>query len=1690
MTRWLCCGRFVARESWLMVGGAICLAVSQTLAFSTNSAVAQITPDGTLPNNSSVKLEGSTFNITGGTQAGSNLFHSFGQFSVPTGGTAFFNNAVDIQNIIGRVTGGSISNIDGLIRANGAANLFLINPSGIVFGPNASLNVGGSFLASTASSLKFADGFEFSATARQSTPLLTISVPIGLQFGANPGSIQSQSVATNSNGESVGLQVEPGKTLALVGGDVRLDGGLLQAANGRVELAGVAAWGTVNLQVNNNNFSLTFPVDIPTADVSLLNAAKVDVTGNGAGSVGITARSIDISGGSKISAGLNKEAGIASVPGNITLNATGVVTIDQLSRITNMSALGTTANAGNISIQAGDIFVDNRATVPDGNEIFAALDTSSNGQGRAGNVSLSATGKITLIGQDANIQDKVISTYGSQGLGGGGDISLSAAGSILLSNAYLLAGSNTANGGNISLIGNNVSIADNSSLITGTGGGNAGNITIKSPGDVSIKRSLVSTNVGSDITVNAGDINISGRSVSVTEGAELTARLSRGSGKAGNISINAVDKVEISGNDPFDGIDGMGGDRAGDFQNTVLTTRTQENAIGNAGNISIQAGEIFVDSRASVPDGKERPTTLDTTSNGQGRGGNVSLSATGKITLIGEDANVLDKVIYTYNEQGLGGGDISLSAGDSISLENAYLQAGGGKANGGSISLFANNSISIADNSSLISGTGGGKAGDITVKSAGNVSIQNSLLVSAVGGELAGQAKGGDINISGQSVFVTDGSELTAQSSKGGGNSGNINIDAKDTVEISGKEPILSPPRQDRSGTYFYTTLTTLSDEMARGTAGNININTGKLRVLDGAVIAADTRSDFRGGDIMVNAKVVELSNGGQILTTARSRGNAGNILLKVGDGIVLSGTNPNYAEEPPKYNRRVEAVSASSGLFANTEAGSSGNGGTIEINSTNLSINNGAGIGINSNGQGSAGGFLNIKAGDSIALTDGLITSGLGSQAIGQGGEINLTAGELSLTDGAKVVASTSGQGNAGRINAQVKDRVTLTNNSQIQSTVESGAVGQGGEIKLNAGELSLTDGAIVASTSGQGNAGNINIDAPNGSVSISDSSGLLTQTSSDTGKGGIIAVTTKAFEISNNATLNATTNSASDGGSVIINASTFDAVSGSKLQTTTSGSGNAGNIRVKVGDRFSLSGTGTGLFANTAPGSSGNGGSIEINSTNLSINNGASIGINSSGQGSAGRFLNINARDSIALTDGFITSGLGSQAIGQGGTINLTAGSSLSLTDGAKVVASTSGQGNAGRINAQVKDRVTLTNNSQIQSSVESTATGNGTQISISGRSLSLNNNSQITAQSQGTGNAGNINIDASTFDAVSGGKLLTTTSGSGNAGNITVNLSDRFRVSGADTGLFANTEVGSSGTGGSIFIDPRTVLIENGAGVSVDSRGTGIGGNIQIQADSLKLDNRAFLSAETASTQGGNITIQNEGLLLLRRNSQISTNAGDGQGGGDGGNITINSPNGFIVAVPNENSDITANAVTGSGGRVQINASGVFGTQFREEENPQTSDITASSQFGVNGTVEINTPDIDPNSGLINLPTVPVDTKVASGCTAGASQNQSRFVVTGRGGLPLNPREAFNNNDTVRVDWVTLNPSSDNRRSQTVTKPTIPTPAPIVEATGWVINDKGEVLLTASPPAGTPHSSWQTPTTCGAPKSAVEH
>ncbi len=145
--------------------------------------------------------------------------------------------------------------------------------------------------------------------------------------------------------------------------------------------------------------------------------------------------------------------------------------------------------------------------------------------------------------------------------------------------------------------------------------------------------------------------------------------------------------------------------------------------------------------------------------------------------------------------------------------------------------------------------------------------------------------------------------------------------------------------------------------------------------------------------------------------------------------------------------------------------------------------------------------------------------------------------------------------------------------------------------------------------------------------------------------------------------------------------------------------------------------------------------------------------------------------------------------------------------------------------------------------------------------------------------------------------------------------------------------------------------------------------------------------------------------------------------------------------------------------------------------------TNDITAISQTNptLSGTVELNIPDADLNSGLVNLPTVLVDTEVIQACTPGSSQANSEFVVTGRGGLPPSPAEALDT-DAIAVDWVTLQPESENQDSTaSSTSPTVPDSELIVEAQGWIIDPDGKVVLTASAPTATPHSFWQTLANC---------
>ncbi|MEH1836133.1 MAG: filamentous hemagglutinin N-terminal domain-containing protein [Nostoc sp.] len=487
-------------------------------------------------------------------------------------------------------------------------------------------------------------------------------------------------------------------------------------------------------------------------------------------------------------------------------------------------------------------------------------------------------------------------------------------------------------------------------------------------------------------------------------------------------------------------------------------------------------------------------------------------------------------------------------------------------------------------------------------------------------------------------------------------------------------------------------------------------------------------------------------------------------------------------------------------------------------------------------------------------------------------------------------------------------------------------------------------------------------------------------------------------------------------------------------------------------------------------------------------------------------------------------------------GGTLVVNASESVELLGGSRLLTETTNSGTAGELRIET-GRLIVQDGSQVSASTSPESTGGGGTLSVNASdSIQLigtspeDKPSGLFTITQGAGNAGELKIETGQLIVQDGAQVSASTRSQGQGGTLSVNARDSIQLIGTSaigkaSGLFVGTiangdagnlEIGtgrlivqngarisastsdeSTGQGGSVIVKARELNVLNNADITVSSQGTKKAGDLEITACSTKLDDQGKLIGQANSGDGGNITLNLQDLLLLRRNSQISTSAGTEGAGGNGGNITINAPDGFIVAKPNENSDITANAYNGNGGTVQINATKIFGIAPLTRQDLQrlgakdldprqlvTNDITAISQISPNlsGIVEINTLDVDPYRGLINLPAVPVDTQVSQACQVHTAQNQSSFTIAGRGGLPPNPRTEPLSSDATQVDWVTLNPNGENRVSTTVsTQANNSSPAPIVEAQGWVKNAKGEIVLTADAPTTTLHSSWQKPVNC---------
>jgi filamentous hemagglutinin family protein len=578
---------------------------------STKTVNAQIVSDDTA--GSQIDRANNIFTITGGTVVGENLFHSFEKFSVSAGFAAYFNNALTIQNIFSRITGGSISTIDGLIRANGNTSLFLINPAGIIFGSNAQLNIGGSFIATTAERLIFERGISFEATASDIKPLLTINMPLGLQFDGNSEAITS--INNTAPGRS-NLRLAPNRTLALIGSGVDLEKVNAIAFDGNIEIASIDR-GTVSLELDSDRGWQLGYQDVTQFDRLTLNSAFIDTSGS-QGLSRLRGTTIDLTLGSTIrnftiadgnggnidllateaitldnsslftQVGLNFDTEVAGMGGDLTIKAPQVSLINGSAVSAGTISLG---SGGNIEIEASEFLQLSGGT----NQIPSLLSTSTQGRGSGGQINI-RTGSLSVL-DGSQIQ-------AFAGEGQGGTISIEATKEVELSGT-----------GTLRLIDPNTRDITfktlNSGILASSGvenipfelqpSGKSGNLIVNTPQlSISEAAELSVSNFGPE---NAGNIQISTTELNLAAAGKIVANTASGSGGSIVLQTDSLilrDRGEISTTALRNG---NGGNINTTADNVVIleASNLRANAqAGSGGNISIDTRGFFVEPNSEI----------------------------------------------------------------------------------------------------------------------------------------------------------------------------------------------------------------------------------------------------------------------------------------------------------------------------------------------------------------------------------------------------------------------------------------------------------------------------------------------------------------------------------------------------------------------------------------------------------------------------------------------------------------------------------------------------------------------------------------------------------------------------------------------------------------------------------------------------------------------------------------------------------------------------------------------------------------------------------------------------------------------------------------------------------------------------------------------------------------------------------
>ncbi|MGG6238394.1 filamentous hemagglutinin N-terminal domain-containing protein [Nodosilinea sp. AN01ver1] len=1426
-------------------------------AGATPLAQAQVIPDATLGNEAStvtpnMPVSGSEADlIEGGALRGSNLFHSFLEFNVDAGQRLYFANPAGVESILSRITGGNPSAIFGTLGVDGAADLFLINPNGLVFGETATLDIQGSFYASTAEAIPIGDGV-YSATAPEQSTLLTVnpSALFSNYLSESSGNIVSRApLAAGENLTLAANQLDLQRQVT-AGGDLTLLGNTVQIRDAvNAPFIGFAGG---NLLVQGNEQVDVVALNHP--DSGLYSYGNMVLRSQNP--VGGDAHYW--SGGNFRVETLNGSGGSLFSPIDPIIRTFGDVFIEIYVGSSLHILAGGNVTLGTVAITAPDPgaleidFLQETVTLSDSTVVQVDGGAQPTLDVRAG-VRQEALGTPPieqLTGFNPNI-DTLFGNEFPTDTPSSADIAISDVliaapnGLVLLTNQYqpnpdLIGGSITVTGDGLYGRGIETSRPDEQ----------GGTVYLDARADVSVINSYIATsavgNVG-DVVINAGGtarfegingIDIGGISANLNVGAE---------GTGGNIRINATNLDVLNGAQIRSVVfgSGQGGDLIFNIRNTARFAGSSSGASSSVG------------------------------PGGEGQGGNVQISA--------RNLEVLDGAVLRADTLGLG------DAG-SVILEIEELARFAGRSSGAFSSINP-----------------------------------------------SGEGQGGDVQISARNLEVLGGAQLSA-GTFGFGNAGRVILEIEELARFAGSS----------SGAFSSIELG------GEGQGGNVRISARNLEVVDGAVLSADTAG----------------------------LGDAGNVILEIEELAQFVGSNP--------------LSRIASGAFSSIELGGVGQGGDVRISARNLEVVDGAVLSADTAGLGDAGNvILEIEELAQFVGSNPLsrIASGAFSRielgGEGQGGDVQISARNLEVLDGAQLNASTQGLGDAGSVILEIEELARFAGRSSgAFSSINPSGVGQGGNVQISARNLEVVDGAVLrADTLGLGDAGSVILE-------IEELAQFAGFNPFDGNSGG-------AFS-------SITLNGEGQGGDVQISARNLEVLDGAQLNASTQGLGDAGSVILEIEElaRFAgsnpINGSPSGAFGSVGPDGEGQGGNVQISARNLEVVDGAVLFASTQGLGDAGNvILDI---EELAQFSGFnpfdgnsggAFSSITLNGEGQGGNVQISA-RNLEVLDGAVLFAGTQGLGDAGSVILEIGGLARFAGFNPINgsssgafSSIDLDGEGQGGDVQISARNLEVLDGAQLAAGTQGLGDAGNVILEIEELAQFVGANP----------------------VNGSPSGAFSSITLNGEGQGGNIQLTAKNLEIFQGAGLAANSLGLGDAGNIILLiSEGLLVDDGTITTTANAAS-GGQVSVQ-AGRVILRSDSDIQTSVRQGEGGG--GNITIASN--FLIAL--EDSDILAFSADGRGGIIDLSRTTFFGQNpsiaARNLSLNELLNLDENDRVDINATGGIESGQIFVGdatfveNSLTALTDAIVDTSAltAGSCIARSQDSLGSFAVTGRDGLPATP------------------------------------------------------------------------------------